>query len=161
MPKANADKKGLFLQIWNAPGDLFSRSEVPVEEYRFAGDLRRPETGHVYMFRFDFAWPQYKLAVEVDGGTSMVRRTKRGQLIAIGSHAQDSDYEKINLAAELGWTVLRYTVKMLRKNPAPCAIQVRKIMLQKMLSSGAVATVGHTPYMTGFKQFNFEEKKHE
>jgi very-short-patch-repair endonuclease len=134
MPRANADKKGLFLKVWQGADDSISHAEIPITEYRFAGQLRRPTTGRPYMFRFDFAWPEIKLAVEVDGGTSMVRRTKRGQLIAIGSHAQDSDYEKLNLAAELGWTVLRYTVKMLRKNPTACLIQVRQVLVNKTVT---------------------------
>jgi very-short-patch-repair endonuclease len=131
MPKSNADKKDLFFNAWKKPGDSVSFF-YPTQEYRFADDLRRPETGRPYMFRFDFAWPDIKLAVEVDGGTTMVRRTRQGQLIAIGSHAQDSDYEKINLAAELGWTVLRYTVKMLRKNSETCVLQVRRIIIEKI-----------------------------
>lgn len=54
-------------------------------------------------FRFDFALPKYKIAVEYDG----VMSEKSGHTTLVG---MSSDNEKINLAISLGWRVLRYTV---------------------------------------------------
>lgn len=53
-------------------------------------------------WRFDFAWPDKKLAVEIEGGVySGGRHTRAKGFIA--------DCEKYNEAAALGWTVLRFT----------------------------------------------------
>ena len=75
----------------------------PVREHRFLPPRR---------FRFDFAWPDDLLAVEVDGGTW------RGT----GRHSRglgyERDCEKLNLAAMNGWTVLRYTSSMVRDGRA-------------------------------------------
>lgn len=60
-------------------------------------------------WRFDFAFPRYKLAVEIDGVE--VRRI-HGELVVLGRHASISgmrgDNEKINSAILLGWSVLRF-----------------------------------------------------
>lgn len=57
-------------------------------------------------FRFDFAWPARKLAVEINGGTWMRR----------GGHSTgrgiENDLRKLQLARSLGWTVFSYTNKM-------------------------------------------------
>ncbi len=64
----------------------------PVRELVFA-------PGHKY--RFDFAWPDEKIAVEIDGGNWN------------GGHSRGKAYEafcrKINLANDLGWKVYRFT----------------------------------------------------
>lgn len=52
--------------------------------------------------RFDFAWPDLKLAVEIDGGV-----WTRGRHVRPTGFIKDC--RKLNAAALLGWTVLRYT----------------------------------------------------
>lgn len=71
-------------------------------EYRFAPPRR---------YRFDFAWPAERVAVEIDGGT-----WKPGG----GRHGRDVDREKLNLAAVSGWRVLRFSTDMLGRDPAGC-----------------------------------------
>lgn len=53
-------------------------------------------------WRFDFAWPDRRLAVECEGGTHSGGRHVRGEGFA-------ADAEKYNAAALQGWTVLRFT----------------------------------------------------
>ncbi len=65
------------------------------EEYRFH-PLRR--------WAFDFAWPEHQVAVEIDGG----QWSPYG-----GRHSRDSDREKLNAAAVMGWRVLHYSGSML------------------------------------------------
>jgi len=61
-------------------------------EYRFA--LPR-------LYRFDFAWPGLMIAVELEGGIwNGGRHTQARGFI--------EDSRKYNLAAEMGWTLLRY-----------------------------------------------------
>lgn len=59
-------------------------------------------------WRFDFAWPRAMLAVEIDGGQWQVRG---------GRHARDTDREKGNEAARLGWRVLHLSGEMLAYDP--------------------------------------------
>jgi len=79
----------------------------PEREYKFAPGRRYPA---------DFAWPQYKLLVEVEGGTYINGRHTRGVGYA-------NDCRKYNLAALLGWTVLRYTTDMVKSGEAVRGIE--------------------------------------
>ncbi len=82
----------------------------PEQQHYWAKHLRN-DKGHVRMFRFDFAWPERKLAVEVDGGKFMLRRSRaqKGRLVPVGQHNHRDDLRRGNLAALEGWCVLRYT----------------------------------------------------
>ena len=68
----------------------------PVAEYRFCE--RR--------WKFDYAWPDRKLALEVEGGLWIMGRHNRpsGML---------KDFEKYNRAAVLGWRILKCTPRTL------------------------------------------------
>lgn len=76
----------------------------PVREYRFSETTKR-------RWRFDFAWPDLKIAVEIEGllhygknpdGTAKTGRhqTARGY---------QGDLDKYNTAALEGWAVLRFS----------------------------------------------------
>ena len=71
-------------------------------EYRFLEKRR---------YRFDFAWPDLKLAVECEGGIWNGGRHTRGA-------GFQNDCEKYNEAALLGWTVLRVTADQVRNGKA-------------------------------------------
>lgn len=76
--------------------------QAPEEQYKFCPTRR---------FRFDYAYPGIKLAIEIDGG----------QWQAFGGrHSRDSDREKLNIAASLGWRVLRFSGEMLKNTPDKC-----------------------------------------
>lgn len=85
MPKAN---EAVLLA-------LVKRAKLPrpVPEYRFH-DTRK--------FRLDFAWPEQRVGLEVDGGVWVGGAHGRGTGIV-------RDQEKTNLAAGLGWRILRVT----------------------------------------------------
>jgi very-short-patch-repair endonuclease len=68
------------------------RLPAPQREHRFASDR---------LWRFDFAWPEQKLAVEVEGGIFTAGRHSRGTGLL-------ADMEKYNRAALDGWRVLRF-----------------------------------------------------
>lgn len=66
-----------------------------VSELQFAKHLKR-------RFKFDFAVPELKIAIEYEGiNSSKSRHT------SITGYTKDC--EKYNLAAKLGWHILRYT----------------------------------------------------
>lgn len=98
-----ADKSEEFVTLWErlAPGFPRPQAEVKFCTWR--------------KFRFDWAWPDRLVAVEVDGG---------GWLPRGGRHAGDGDREKLNIAAQLGWRVLRYSPKMLSDDPLGVVQQV-------------------------------------
>ena len=92
---------------------------VPEQQHYWAKHLRN-ERGHVRMFRFDFAWPSRKLAVEVDGGKFLLRRSRaqHGRLVPVGQHNHLDDLRRGNLAALAGWCILRYTPEQVMKGEA-------------------------------------------
>ena len=67
-------------------------------------------------WRFDFAWPDRKLAVEVEGGTFIGGRHTRGA-------AFEKDAEKYNEATLQGWRVLRVTPRMIADGRAMAMVE--------------------------------------
>jgi len=55
-------------------------------------------------WRFDFAVPEHKLALEIEGGIWTQGRHSRGK-------GYQEDLHKYQEAAVLGWTVLRFSVE--------------------------------------------------
>lgn len=79
------------------------------EEHPFAQEVGR-------RFRADFAFPDHKLLVEIEGG-----------VWSKGSHGRGSgivrDMEKANLAVQLGWRLLRFTGDQVRSGEAATMIE--------------------------------------
>jgi very-short-patch-repair endonuclease len=90
-----------FLESW---GRLFPSLPRPTMQHKFH-PIRK--------WRWDFSWPDYLLAIEIDGGGFV--HGAHGRPIG-----QAKDHEKQNEAVRLGWRVLRFgTVAM--KDPDACA----------------------------------------
>ena len=62
-------------------------------------------------WRFDFAWPFYQIALEIEGGTWVSGRHSRGA-------GMRADCEKYNAAVLAGWKVLRVTSDMVKDGSA-------------------------------------------
>jgi hypothetical protein len=75
---------------------------IPAREHRFC-DHRG--------WRFDFAWPDRMLALEVEGGIWSGGRHTRGA-------GFEADCEKYNTATISGWRVLRVTSSMITSGVA-------------------------------------------
>lgn len=75
---------------------------VPTRELVFH-DVRK--------WRFDFAWPEHRIALEVDGGAWNRGRHTRGAGFI-------KDQEKLNEAQMLGWMVLRCVPRDVRTGAA-------------------------------------------
>ena len=70
----------------------------PESEYRFHPERK---------WRFDFAFPDRMLAIEIEG---------RGRHQSFSGFAKD--IEKYNTAAKMGWRILRYTPQMVFRGDA-------------------------------------------
>lgn len=93
-----------------------SNSKLEREFLGFWKILKGPELTTEYRFHakrrwtFDFAFPEKKIAMEVEGGTFSRGRHVRGVGYA-------NDCIKYNAATVLGWQVYRFTSDMLKKDP--------------------------------------------
>jgi hypothetical protein len=96
-----------------------------VSEYRFAAEAtggtgrglrKRLARAGFKDWRFDFAFIEQKLAIEVDGGT-----------YSRGRHVRPKGYEgdcaKLNVATVLGWRVLRFTASQVNDRTAIATIR--------------------------------------
>jgi len=73
----------------------------PVREYQF--ELSRN-------WRFDFAFPAQKIAIECEGAAGYGRHSRKDGF--------EKDMEKYNAATLLGWRLLRYGMKTIKSGKA-------------------------------------------
>lgn len=77
--------------------------DAPEREWRFHPDRK---------WQFDLAYPEVKVAFEVEGANFPFRDPKTGEM-TVGRHLRgkgyERDIEKYNEAALLGWKVIRTT----------------------------------------------------
>ncbi len=82
--------------------------------------LPRPEREFLFhrkrKWRFDLAWPDLLIAVEVEGGIWVGGRHVRGE-------GYEADCEKYNEAQLAGWMVLRFTPGMIKRGKAGSVIE--------------------------------------
>lgn len=104
-PRRGSALEERFLLLCRAEG-----LPTPEREYRFCPDR---------MWRADFAWPDARLLVEVEGGVWTRGRHTRGA-------GYVGDLEKYNRATLDGWRVLRYAGDMLRDAPAQIRAMLAK-----------------------------------
>jgi very-short-patch-repair endonuclease len=96
-------------------GHLAVMGLKPEQQYRFHPDRR---------WRLDFAFPELRLGVELDGG--IFAAENGGE---VGKHSRGAgrcaDMQKRNAAAELGWLILNYGPPHVRTGEA--ALQIERI----------------------------------
>jgi very-short-patch-repair endonuclease len=107
------DKAAAFMYYWRVC--LNRLAPEPVAEYPFTHVIGRRH-------RFDFAFVEQKVAVEIEGNAWNVPGG--------GKHMTDRDLEKYNLAASMGWRVLRFSPGMLKRDPQGCVEIVLKTLEQ-------------------------------
>ncbi|WP_244875256.1 endonuclease domain-containing protein [Vibrio litoralis] len=98
--KAKPSRSALEVEMINHIRAL--KLPMPVEEFRFHPERK---------WRFDFAYPNHKVAIEVEGGTWSGGRHTRGS-------GYEKDCEKYNAASLLGWSVYRFTSTMIKRGEA-------------------------------------------
>lgn len=108
---AKSDLEDKFAALWESlVGD-----PQPEREFYFHPERR---------WRFDFAFPSSRVAVEMEGGTWTGGRHARGSGVA-------GDCEKYNAATMLGWSVLRYTTTDIRVKPVQVVEEVQALVRAK------------------------------
>lgn len=125
-----ADKKKLVRTFWFY-WKIFADDLVkPEPEYRFAahfvggpgkGVRKRLKDADLQDWRFDFAWVDWKVAVELEGGIWTGGRHTRGAGYA-------SDVLKYNAALLQGWAVYRITVNMLEEKSEKTFEEIRALL---------------------------------
>ena len=89
----------------------------PEREYRF-----HPER----QWRLDFAWPDQRVGVEIQGGTYR----KGGHSTGAGIRR---DQEKLNAAQELGWRLLQFDGLAVGPRQLPTTIEtVRRVLSREL-----------------------------
>lgn len=104
-----SDLERLFWEQWRR---LAPKAPTPTREWRVCPTRK---------WRFDFAWPAHRVAVEVEGGVYSEGRHTRGR-------GFEADCEKYNIAAASGWCVIRLTHGMLTRDPARWVDVIRDAM---------------------------------
>lgn len=95
-------------------------------QLKFARGILRGKSGRGWrQWMFDFAFPKFKLAVEIEGLVPrrlLDMETRQMVLVVYGGHATitgiKEDMEKYNAAALLGWTVIRFEQKDVKSRRA-------------------------------------------
>lgn len=103
---AKSDLEEKFLILWK---NYYPNAPLPVREFRF-----HPPR----LFRFDFAFIDNKIAIEIEGGLYMA---KSGHTNIKG---YISNCDKNNLWVSDGWKVFRFTEKHLRERPQESLLAV-------------------------------------
>lgn len=93
MTKTRKPKRTASLPAWLGAWCLSRGVVMPVTEWRFH---------HERKWLMDFAWPDFKIAIEINGG---IWRRGGGAHTGRGHYR---DMEKMNAALLLGWRVLQF-----------------------------------------------------
>lgn len=111
-PPLKHDLRDAFLLIWERLGP-----DIPPhpKEYRFHPKRR---------WRFDVAWPEHKVAVELEGGVWTRGRHTRGK-------GYMKDLEKYNAAVSMGWRLLRFAANDLEFSPVQVVEQVKELLEER------------------------------
>jgi len=88
-------------------GELLLESHLNAYKIKFEAEYRFCDR----RWRFDFAFPLKRVAVEVEGGIYNYGRHNRPT-------GMIADMEKYNEAAAMGWTVLRFTPQQVKSGEA-------------------------------------------
>lgn len=109
----------LYRQIW------ITGLPAPHREYRFGAAAaggpgkglraRLAEAG-LKDWRFDFAWPDLMLAVEVEGGAWVGGRHTRGKGFL-------EDLRKYQAAQQMGWTIYRTAGELIKSGEAVSTVE--------------------------------------
>jgi hypothetical protein len=123
--KLNAIKNAVNKDKWEVPflrlwGMMYPDLPMPKRDYAFYAGRR---------WKYDFAWPSLKVAVELHGGGGKSRHT------TVAGHAKDC--EKMNAGAATGWRLLQYNVIRLKNDMAGIVGEVAELVQSAILDRAA------------------------
>ena len=98
-----------FPVVW---GFFYPKCDVPEPEFLFHPKRK---------WRFDYAFPAHKVAVEIEGGVWTKGRHTRGK-------GYTNDIKKYNEATVLGWRIIRMTPGMWEEDPTGIVDQIREVL---------------------------------
>ena len=116
--RKHPDREGEFALLWE---NLAVDWEIPQRQFKFDPERK---------WRFDFAWPYVKVAVEIDGGVFQAQATGHRSIDGIVS-----SMEKSNAAAMQGWCLLRYHANDLDQRPAQVVAMVQSAILIRRIDN--------------------------
>lgn len=120
---ANADKSALFIFAWRALAPDSAQDAIEwTPEFQFH-ETRK--------WRFDWAYPERKIAVEVSGGQWQAHG---------GRHSRDGDRDKRNYAAADGWVLFEFSTQRLENDPSAC---IALVLMGLGMASGAIRSVSN------------------
>lgn len=93
-------------------------------------------------WRFDFAWPRLRVAVEIEGGTYSHTRGRKSRHLTAGGFCEDC--RKYAEAAILGWAVVRVDSKMVRRGEA-VELTTRALAAAQKALDQAAGSVEYSP----------------
>jgi very-short-patch-repair endonuclease len=103
--------------------------EFQLRALKFEPGIRQFQFHPVRRWRFDFAWPHFRLCAEIEGGVFVHGAHTRGKHFT-------EDCEKYNMATLLGWQVYRFTSGMVKDGSAILlfrdAIKARKRQIEEI-----------------------------
>lgn len=102
-----------LLEILGWPKDYL---EHQIQIKRVSGKFQK---GEVYFLYVDLAYPELKIAIEVDGSTHNYQKQKR------------IDRWKEKQLKNLGWSVLRFWNEEIDTNPRKVKLRIRRFMTYK------------------------------
>jgi len=108
-PAVEGGKQGAARHVERSQLELLFESQLKM--VGIGGYVTEHRFHPVRKWRFDFAWLDQSIAVEIEGGTWSGGRHTRGS-------GFEADCEKYNEAAAIGWTVFRFTGKMVKSGNA-------------------------------------------
>lgn len=107
-----ADKKLILLQAIESYNAIDDNEAIPLPSHT---EFRIDKTRR----RFDYAYPEYKILIEIHGGIWSSGRHTRGKGFM-------SDRKKMNDAQLLGYIVLEFPVPTIEHDPIGCAETIAK-----------------------------------
>lgn len=106
--------------------DVFYAQMKLVKKTLLLGLEREYKFHKTRKWRFDFAYPDIQLAVEIDGG-----QWRAGG----GRHNSDKDKEKLNHAVLNGWHVLRFSTTQAKNDPMSCFDFIEECISAKKIAN--------------------------
>jgi very-short-patch-repair endonuclease len=111
-----------FLAYWRMlDRERYDKLDFPEPEREFRFHFSR-------LWKFDFCWPDALVAVEIEGGLWMPKGGGHSHPMHI-----EKDIEKYNVAAFMGWSVIRLGDVEIKKSPVPTLREIARLIKHRLL----------------------------